>query len=315
MMAECSKRCTGLSLLMAAMMWCGICVSPAAAQDTGFPVLRLGTFADHLSMGDTYTAYVRGPASMHGNPAGLARAGANSASVSYQSWVSDTNIYGASARFGVGGRSGVGVSLAMFDSGTLDARDQPGPGDPFSVQYVSLSAGYGITIGPLRMGVAGKFLSERIYSENATGMAVDAGAQATFFDEHLLFGISVHNLGSMEELGIEATPLPAIVRIGAAGYPVRLYSEGDGEPTLRAFVSPEVVIFPDGGDARLHIGGGVEMPDLLAVRVGYISGDAIRSVTFGAGITYTGLVFDYGFLPLRDGFGGPSHVLTLRYEW
>lgn len=314
-MAERSAGFKRVVSTLAAVVVCCIGISPLAAQNSGFPVLRLGTFADHASMGDTYTAYARGPASMHGNPAGLARPGSNSASVSYQNWVADTHIYGAAARFGIGGRSGVGLSIAMFDSGTLDARDQPGPGDPFSVQYVSLAAGYGMSFGPLRLGVTGKFLSERIFSENATGFAFDAGAQASFFEEHLLFGASVHNIGSMEELGIEATPLPAIVRIGVAGYPVRLYSEGDDEPTLRAFVSPEVIILPDGGDAALHIGGGVEMPDLLAVRLGYISGDAVRSFTFGAGITYTGLVFDYGFLPLRDGFGGPSHILTLRYEW
>jgi hypothetical protein len=302
------------SIMMTALL-CSVAILPSAAQTTGFPVLRLGPFAEHAALGETYTAYVRGSASMHGNPAGLAAPGWNSATVTYQSWIAATDIYGASARFRVTDRSGLGVSITMFDSGDLEARDQPGPGDPFAVQYVSLGAGYAVQFGPVRAGASAKFLSERIYTESATGFAFDAGVQATFFDDYLMFGASVHNLGSMDELGVEATPLPTIIRIGAAGYPIRLYSEGDAEPTIRAFLSPEIVISPDDEDARFHIGAGAEIPDLLAVRAGYLSGDTVRNFTFGAGITYSGFVFDYGFLPLRDGFGGPSHILTLRYEW
>lgn len=300
--------CTGSLLAL-------LLVLPASAQDAGIPVLRLGPFAEHAALGDTYTAYVSGPASMYGNPAGLAAAGVNSAALSYQSWIGGTSIYGVSARFRAGNRSGVGVSFAMFDSGDLEARDRPGPADPFAVQYVSISAGYAMQFGPMRAGLAGKFLSERIYTESANGLAFDAGIQASFFDDYLMVGASVHNIGSMDELGIEATPLPAMVRIGAAGYPISIYSEGDGEPTLRLFISPEVVVSPDNGDTRFHVGTGVELPDLLAVRIGYMTNDAVRSVTFGAGLDYSGFTFDYGFLPLRDDFGGPSHILTLRYGW
>jgi hypothetical protein len=288
---------------------------PTSVQESGFAVLRLGPFADHAAMGETYTAYASGPAAMYGNPAGLAQRVGNNASLTYQSWIGETNIYSIGARFQAGRRGGIGVLVSMFGSGTLDARDQPGPGDPFEVQYVTVGAAYGLQIGPLRAGVTGKFLSERIYTESASGLALDAGVQTSLFGDDLMFGASVHNIGSMDELGAESTSLPVIVRMGAAGYPISIYSEGDREPTVRVFVSPEVLFFPNDSDTRVNVGAGVELPGVIAVRAGYLSGDAARSVTFGAGLTYAGFVFDYGFVPLRDDFGPASHILTLRYEW
>lgn len=288
---------------------------PVAAQDTGMSFLRMGTFAEHAALGETYTAYARGASSMYGNPAGLAVHGQNEGALSYQSWIAATSIYSASARFRAGNTGGVGLSIAVFDGGDLEARDRPGPGEPFAAQFLSASAGYARQIGPLRAGVVAKILSERIYADDATGYAVDAGVQASFVDEYLLLGASIHNLGSMEELGAEATDLPVMIRIGAAGYPLRVYSGSSAEPTFRFFLSPELVFFPDDDVRQLRLGIGAEISDLLSVRTGYLSGDDLRSVSFGAGVFYGGFQFDYAFLPLEEGFGGPSHMLTLVYGW
>lgn len=302
------RYCAVLMFMAAALM-------PAQAQDTGMSFLRMGTFAEHAGLGDTYTAYVHGAASLYGNPAGLAVQGQNSGALSYQSWIAATSIYSAAARFRAGQQGGVGLSIAVFDGGDLEARDRPGPGEPFAAQFLAASAGYARQIGPLRAGIVGKILSERIYTENASGYALDAGLQASFFQDYLMLGASIHNLGAMQELGAEATDLPTMIRVGAAGYPVRIYSGNDGEPTFRFFLSPEIVLFPDDDVQQFRVGAGAEVSDLLSVRTGYISGDDVRQFTFGAGVFYAGFQFDYAFLPLEEGFGGPSHMLTLTYGW
>lgn len=288
---------------------------PVRAQDTGMSFLRMGTFAEHAGLGDTYASYVGGAASLYGNPAGLAVQGQNSGALSYQSWIAATSIYSAAARFRAGERGGVGLSVAVFDGGDLEARDRPGPGEPFAAQFLAASAGYARQLGVLRAGVVGKILSERIYTDNASGYAFDVGLQASFFEEYLMLGASLHNLGSMQELGAEATELPMMIRIGAAGYPLRIYSGDDGDPTFRFFLTPELVVFPNDDVQQLRVGVGAEISDLLSVRTGYISGDDVRKFTFGAGVFYAGFQFDYAFLPLEEGFGGPSHMLTLTYGW
>lgn len=292
-----------------------VCGRSASAQDPGMSLLRMGTFADHAALAETYTSYARGAAAMYGNPAGLAESGPNSGALSYQSWIASTSIYAAAVRMQAGQAGGFGFRVAVFDGGDLDAPQLIVPGESAAMQIISASAGYAHAIGPLKAGIVAHLFSERIYSDNASGYAVDLGAQSTFADGNLLLGASVHNVGTMQELGAVASELPLMVRIGAAGYPVRIYSGSGGEPTFRFFIAPEIVIFPNDDVRQFRLGVGGEISELLSVRAGYLSGDDLRTLTFGAGVFYIGFQFDYAFLPLEEGFGGPSHMLTMTYGW
>ena len=300
------------AIILTIMLATGI---ESRAQDPGMAFLRMGTYADHAALADTYTAYVGGAASMYGNPAGLAVGGSDEAVLSYQSWIASTSIYAASVRMHSGRAGSFGVSVAVFDGGDIDVQAPPGPDDSPATQSIAAAAGYAYALGPLRLGATAKFLAERIYGADATGFALDFGAQASFMDDNLLFGASVHNVGSMQELGAVATELPLMIRIGAAGYPVRVYSGTGSEPTFRFFVSPEIVIFHNEDVQRLRLGVGGEMSELLSVRIGFLPGEELRRLTFGAGVLYSGFQFDYAFMPLQEGFGGPSHMLTLTYGW
>lgn len=289
---------------------------PAAAQETGLAFLRIGSNAAASAMGDGGVAYTRDAFATYWNPAGLAAGASNSASLSHVIWLGDVRTYALASRFQVGQRGGVGVFINATSSGDLEAREGPttDPDGFFDAQFVSIGAAYGRRFGPLRIGASAKYLSERLYVNDATGYAFDVGAQLGLLQEGLILGGALQNLGEMNELAAAATPLPRLLRAGVAVRPFRILAELDGTEVLNLLVNTEVShIFPE-DRTQLHVGGSARVLDIIWLRAGLITDDAVRQFTFGAGLDYSSLLFDYAFLPFESGFGS-GHVLTLGYHW
>jgi len=288
----------------------------AHAQETGLNFLRIGTNASASAMGDAQVASSRDAFSTYWNPAGLAAAQRNMAALSHRIWIGDLRTYDVAARFRVGSKGAVGLAVTATDSGDLDARELPGaPDGTFSAQFISVGLSYGRQIGPLRAGVTAKYLSERIFDTDATGYAIDAGVQLDVAQRFLALGAVIQNIGEMSRLEREATELPRTLRVGAAVYPLRILAEEDGTRLLDVSLAAEVSHLFPGELTRVHTGAAVTVMDLIIVRAGFITKDELRDLTFGLGLHYEALSFDYAYLPFEDGFEGPGHVLTIMYGW
>ena len=301
-------------ILIALLVGSGI--QEVAAQDSGLAFLRIGANAAASSMGDAQVSSSNDAFSTYWNPAGLAIPGKNSLALSHHIWIADTRTYSFAGRFAAGQHGGFGAFVNAFDSGDLDARE--GPGEPdgiFSAQFLSVGVSYGRSIGPLRAGVTAKYLSERIFNNNADGYAFDFGFQVDLFREGIKIGAALQNVGSMSELNVEATELPRTIRGGLSIYPFRVLAMADGTVLLNAFITGEVSHVIPTETTRFHIGAAAEVVELVTVRAGFITNDTLRGATIGGGIGSNGFLFDYAFLPFDGGFDGPGHVLTLLYEW
>lgn len=300
------------------MLWLvavlGAGVLPAHAQDSGLRFLRFGTNAAALAMGDAAVAASQDAFSTFWNPAGLATVPTNSAAASHRIWVGDLRTYDLAARFRAGRNGGLGLAVTAVDSGDLDGFDPTGePTGTFSAQFVSVGLSYGRRLGPLHVGATAKYLSERIFDESASGYGFDFGAQLGLLDGGVRFGAALQNLGEMNELANIATELPLTLRAGVAAYPFHLVATDGGAVLDLSLVAEVSHLFPDEA-TRFHGGIGAEVLELLSFRAGYITNDDLRDLTFGGGLRYAGLVFDYAFLPFNTGFG-TGHVLTLHYNW
>ena len=300
---------------------------PARAQQSGLSFLSIGVDAAAGAMGDTQVALSRDAFSTYWNPAGLAAASGNLAALSHQNWIADVRTYALAARFQAGARGGLGLFASALTSGDLDARDIAGPPiDQFSAQYLSVGVAYGRTLGPLRAGIALKYINEQLFASSANGYAFDAGLQADALNGALRAGAAVQNVGRMSELVAVATPLPRRIRAGVAVQPLRILAEDDGTPLLGATLTAEVarLIVPEdsvqvrtagAGETQVHVGAAAEVLELVTVRAGLITNNEARRLTFGAGLGYGPFLFDYAFIPFREGFGQAAHVLTLTYAW
>ncbi len=300
--------------------WVVLCLilsaGTAQAQDSGLSFLRIGTSAAAIALGDGYVALSRDAFSTYWNPAGLAVPGTNMLALSHHIWVSDVRTYAVSTRFGVGQTGGLGFFVTATGSGDLEARERPGPSEgTFDAQFVSAGAAYGRRFGPFRVGLTLKYLSERIFTSSATGYGLDVGAQLDLFGDRIQLGAALQNLGEMGKLNAEATKLPRTLRLGGALFPFRILNADDGTTLLSAFVTTEVSRNIPDETTRVHLGFAAEVLETIIARVGYITNDELRDLTFGAGLLYGGFRFDYALLPFSEGFGGTGHVLTLNYGW
>lgn len=286
----------------------------AKAQDSGLSFLALGTDAASLALGDQGVASTSGAFATYWNPAGLVAGSGRSLGVSHHVWIADVKTYAAAGVLRSGDKSAFGAFITATDSGDLEAREQPGASDgSFDAQFVSFGLSYARVIGPTRAGVTGKFISERIFANSANGFAVDAGVQTNAFNNGLLLGAALSNVGSMSELNAVSTKLPRLARVGATVYPFRVLADLDGTLLLNTAIYGEVSHNTATEQTRMHIGLSGEVLDTVTARLGYVSNDDLRSFSAGLGVEVTSLVLDYSLIPFEDGFGGPAHIITLTY--
>lgn len=303
-----------IPLLLTILLLAGLLARPASAQDTGLSFLTLGVDAEALARGDAGVASASGAFASTWNPAGLALTAGNMVGVSHHVWIADIRTYAASGAFSLGQKSGLGVFVTATGAGNLEARDQPGEASGlFEAQFVAAGAALGREFGPIRAGMAVKFLSERIYTNSASGYGFDFGVQTGLFDNTVLLGATYSNLGSMEQLNVEATELPRTAKLGAEVFPFRAVTALDGELFLSMSLLAEVSHNFVTERTQWHFGTSAEVLETVTVRLGYLSNDFLRDFSAGVGIEISNMWFDYAVLPFEDGFGGPAHILSLRY--
>lgn len=286
---------------------------PVSAQDSGLSFLTLGVDAAALARGDAGVAQTGGAFASYWNPAGLAGT-RSEVGVSHHVWIGDIRTYALNGAFSIGERSGIGLSVVATGAGDLEARQQPGESDGlFDAQFVSAGASFGHAFGPVRAGATVKLLSERIFANSANGYGFDLGVQTSLLSGSVHLGAVMANMGSMEELNVEATELPRLLRVGAEIFPFRAITALDGEVFLSTSLLAEVSHNYVTDRTKWHFGLSAEVLETVTARVGYLTDDFLRDVSAGIGVEVADLWFDYAVLPFEDGFGGPAHILTLRY--
>lgn len=293
-----------------------VAAGSAAAQNGGFAFLRNGVNAEAGALGDGQVAWSQDAFSTFWNPAGLAAAERNTASLSYYSWVLGTGSYAAASRLGVGEKAAVGLFVTAMESGDLEARS--GPGEPegfFDVQFVSSGASYGRRFGPFRAGITAKYLLERIFTNSSRGYAFDAGVQADLPIRGMQFGAAVQNIGRMSRLASEATRLPRALRAGVAAHPFHIRLQEDDATLAQLFATVEISRFLDSKRTQWHFGLGAEALDMVTLRGGFVTHDALRGPSFGIGLDLDKALFDYAYVAFQSGYEGPGHILTLTYQW
>ncbi|NND72460.1 MAG: hypothetical protein HKN43_12870, partial [Rhodothermales bacterium] len=214
-----------------------------------------------------------------------------------------------------GSSGGFGLFVLANAIDEIEQRDRPGPATgSFSAQYLTTGIGYGRTLGPVRIGASVKYVSEKVLEVSARGYAVDLGTQVEVAQKSVVLGLAVTNLGKMDELSTVETTLPTTVRGGVSLFPFRMIME-DNTRLVNSTLAVDVSYNEPAKQTRVHIGAGAEVVEMLTIRAGYITNDALRGLTAGLGLAINELRFDYAMIPFENGFGGPGHIMSLMYTW
>jgi len=274
---------------------------------SGFLFLRLGNGARAGGMGEAFTAVADDATSIYYNPAGMANVEGVDLNVTHTEWLQDIRFEQVSvANEMLGGAVGLGFTGVYY--GSMDRYpDYPAlvPDGTFAPYDVSFAAGYAMDVLPnLSAGITGKLIYEKIDFESATGWAVDIGVIHRSMIKGLTLAASILNLGPEAKFVEEKFYPPFQIR-GGASY---LYDADwlKGSITLAADA-----VFPNDGDAKLHMGMEYDYKRLLSVRAGYKANYYTQGPTLGLGVNYRNLRFDYAFMAMSNNLGD-GHRLSIN---
>jgi len=271
--------------------------------------LRFAVGARPAALGTAFAALSDDASGCFWNPAGLTDAPDRELFFTHQRLIADMSQSAAAYVFNVE-RFKVGVSMNYFSAGEMERREvhsveAQGTFSPFDMA-LGVSAAMRVN-EMVSAGVTARWVHENLDSYTASAMLFDIGVRSKTIFPGLSAALSVRNLGTQLKYENKGYDAPLEVAIGAA------YHKGlpwaDGAATVTA-----EVVRPNDDDARLALGAEYGWREMLYGRVGYRSGLNNEDMSFGFGIVYMQLRFDYAFVPYVEGLGD-SHRFSFNYNF
>lgn len=287
--------------------------------------LEIGVGARAEAMGGAYTAQEGFMEAIYWNPAGLAYVDGVGVSFTHTNWLADLS-YDFIA---------ISTPLPVFNSVlgasfvTLQSPEQPvrteyeplGTGEFYETRdyaaTLSLSARI---IEQFSVGLSGKLIGQRIWSESGTQLALDAGVYYRTPLDGMSIGASISNFGgdlSLDGKNLNDVIDPDLVNVGIDNIPVTYNTTRHPLPQIFRFglaytsyalpnsslVASVDLQHPSGATESINSGLEYGFNEILFLRIGYqhlFERDSIRGLTLGGGIQYrlqnrSRFVFDYAW--------------------
>ncbi len=299
------KRFSILVLSAALFLAAGV----TEAETSGsLPLLKLAPDARSAALGEAGVAGSRGAMASFHNPALPAYAEESQAAFTYSDWILDITVQTAAFLFRHETVSW-GLNVISFSVPGLERRDLPSdePIETFSAHDVVGGLNFAVRASErLVLGVNARYIYQQIYVDEAFGMAGDLGAAYRLDFMDITVAAAVRNLGRMQALEEENTPLPENAAAGISG---TLYRSGDFG---LAGMGDAQYYFND--DLRFHAGLEGSWKDHLFLRLGYQTGSELRTVSGGLGISWKRFGFDYAYQPLAEDFNA-AHRFGFRLNF
>jgi hypothetical protein len=290
-------------------------MAPGAARaddpgSAGALFLRIGLGARASAMGEAYTAVAEDASTVYWNPGAMAAVLGTHMTLAHTEYFLSLRVEHAAVThetdWGTFGFSFTG--LYMDDMERRDDIPSVNPLGEFGAYDVAVSLAYARYIVPnLAVGLALKPVYQRIDELSASGIAVDAGLYHVSRIRGVKFAAVIANVGAPMKFDVEEYALPRYLKIG--GSYEREVVALDGR-LLFAFDA----MFPNDDDVREYLGAEYSYRRMLALRAGYKAGFDSQGATFGFGVTYREVQFDYAFLPVSNDLGD-NHRFGLGFSF
>jgi len=282
----------------------GASSAEAVYRDAGaasWPFLKMDIGARAAALGGTGLVN-SGSLAIFANPALLAGQGA-SITASHNSWFGKTDQQVLSAVFPRGDRLAASLAFRILNTGGLEYRETPSsePTGTFDVTDLSLGAAIGWRpVDSFAVGAGIKFIREKVWIEESSGLSFDAGILSTPA-RGLVLSAAIQNIGPGAVMVSREYRLPRTIRAGA-GYTI---PSPAGSFTVSAEVQKPI-------DNRPRGGAGLEYQPMawVSLRGGYRFNDPSSTFTAGMGFSQLGWVLDYAYVPGSHSLGD-THRFTL----
>jgi hypothetical protein len=241
------------------------------------------------------------------NPANITSYDTYEIMFAHTEWIQDirTELLSVIAPFRYGS---LALSIANSSVDGLELRTIPGPAiGTFNAQATRFQLTYGVKLSEsIQIGIAPKYIYEKIFVDETTGFGIDAGALYLPHIDGLIIGFSVTNLGSLSAFRNEKIDLPSQIRIGGT------YSFMQKKLTFRTAGSFSSEL----GTSVNHVNLGTEIiyDNIISARFGYKTNYEIGSFSAGLGIRYSLMTIDYAYLPSSMQVGD-AHIFSIIFTF
>ena len=312
------------SRLLSVLLLLGISVFSFAQENqkdaqTSFQFMSVTSDAKAAAMAEAMTTIEGSATALFFNPAGIARLSTNvEASFSINQWIANIQHNSAGILFSPsGGKYGVlGLSLLAVDYGTLQGTmvwpNSLGYVDTeeFSPSAFSLGVAYGKALSDkfslgFHLKNASSYLGQStILKQDSTFGTIKNVASALAFDFGTLFktgirdvtvGMSVKNFSKEITYanGEENFQLPLTFTLGMSLDIFRFLEMESNQSLLFALDATHPRSHPE----QFKFGLEYIPLSILALRAGYLMNNDEDDLTFGVGLNYAGVTFDYALTP------------------
>lgn len=292
-----------LNKILTALLFLILACGAANAQNdgtanTGLSFLKFGVGARAIAMGDAYSSIAEDATAFIYNPARLNFGQRSNLSLMHNQSVQDMKTDFVAIKFPLSKRISMGIGFFTTSIDDIEVRTIPGAStEKFDARNLSTGISFGYTINPnLSIGITGKFLFEKIYVDEASGLGFDFGTNYTKDNYSLAFVVA--NIGSVNELKSVSTKLPTLVRFGGSyKFTNNKFGFNFGADGMKVL---------DGGKFHIHAGGEAGYNNTVFLRLGYQTDYDNRGITTGLGFKYKSLNVDYAFVPYKSEFGSSN---------
>ena len=302
-----------IHLLLVAGLLAGILTTAYAGENkklaqSGFQFLSVISDARAAAMADAMTSLEIGSSALFFNPAGMASMeGFVDMTASLNYWIADIShnafslaVSPAGGRYGVFGLSFQNVDYGDFYGTRVDKSTDVGYVDTDVFKLSSMAVGVGYA----------KRLNDRFSVGNElTPLAFDFGTRFKTGFKSLVFGMSVRNFSKEIQYVEEGFQLPLVFNLGIS---MNVMDFWENAPLKQSLVVSIDASHYRSHPEQLKFGLDYCLMDILSVRGGYVTNNDEDGFSFGVGVSWFGVTFDYAYSPF--GIFDKVQRMTARFS-
>lgn len=282
---------------------------------TSFQFLKLHFDARSAAMGCALVSVNNTSEAMFLNPSAMASIEGLDLSFSYTDYFVDVGISAFSIAIPFGNLGTFGFNGMILDYGTIEVTEIAAQG--WNEDFTYFNPGVtGETIHPGAMafgisyaraltnkfnfGITARYATEDLVREKVSTLLFDVGLTYQTGFRSIQFGAAIRNFGPEVTFINESYPLPQTFLFGTSMHLVSPGSAMLAQSDWQSLLITYSLNHPRDYDQQHNIGAEYNLNDLLFVRAGYKFNYDEEGMTFGAGMRFKGIRFDYAYEPFGE---------------